>query len=86
LRDGGVCREPYCGAPIRHLDHITPYRDGGPTTFDNGRGVCERHNQAREMPGWTIETIQTGPTGQPHLIATATPTGHGYFSRAPAPP
>ena len=40
LRDGGICREPYCGAPIRHLDHITPYRDGGPTTYANGRGVC----------------------------------------------
>jgi hypothetical protein len=24
LRDGGSCREPFCAAPIRHYDHITP--------------------------------------------------------------
>ena len=81
LRDGGACREPYCAAPIRHLDHIVPYRDGGPTTFDNGRGVCERHNQVREMPGWTIEV----PANHPHTVATTTPTGHTYLSPAPNP-
>ena len=86
LRDGGICREPYCGAPIRHLDHITPYRDGGPTTYANGRGVCERHNQVRELPGWTVETLRLGRHGRPQLIATTTPTGHTYLSRAPNPP
>ena len=24
LRDGATCREPFCGAPIRHYDHIRP--------------------------------------------------------------
>ena len=38
LRDQ-TCREPYCTAPIRHLDHVTPYRDGGLTTYSNGRGA-----------------------------------------------
>ena len=82
LRDGGVCREPSCGAPIRQMDHITPYRDGGLTTFDNGRGVCERHNYIREMPGWTVELL----TDQPHTVLTTTPTGCSYLSRAPNPP
>ena len=86
LRDGGICREPYCAAPIRHLDHITPYRDGGQTTHTNGRGVCERHNQIRELPGWTVETLQTGPGGHPSVIATTTPTGHTYLSSAPNAP
>jgi hypothetical protein len=85
LRDG-VCREPYCDAPIRHVDHITPWRRGGPTTYPNGRGVCERHNHIRELPGWTVETLRLGRDGQPHLIATTTPTGHTYFSRPPDPP
>jgi hypothetical protein len=82
LRDGGSCREPYCGAPIRHYDHITPYRDGGPTTYDNGRGVCERHNHVREMPGWTVERL----ADHAHTVITVTPTGHRYLSRAPNPP
>jgi hypothetical protein len=86
LRDGGTCREAFCGAPIRHLDHIVPYRDGGPTTYANGRGVCERHNQIREMPGWTVETVHAGPSGHPAVIATTTPTGHTYLSPAPNPP
>ena len=86
LRDGGSCREPYCNAPIRHLDHIISYRDGGQTIYANGRGVCERHNHIREMPGWTVETLQSGPGGHPGVIATTTPTGHTYLSRAPDPP
>lgn len=86
LRDGGSCREPYCGAPIRHLDHLTRRRDGGPTNYTNGRGLCERHNYTRELPGWIVGTLQLGQNGQPHLVATTTPTGHTYLSRAPDPP
>ena len=81
LRDQ-TCREPYCTAPIRHLDHVTPYRDGGLTTYSNGRGVCERHNYTREMPGWQLELL----SNRPHLTITVTPTGHSYLSRAPNPP
>jgi hypothetical protein len=75
-------------APPRYatLNHITPYRDGGETTVDNGRGVCERHNHIRELPGWKVETLQFGSGGHPSVIATTTPTGHTYLSRAPNPP
>ena len=31
LRDQ-TCRDLYCDAPIRHLDHITRHSDDGPTT------------------------------------------------------
>ena len=85
LRDGGTCREPFCDAPIRHLDHITPRSEGGPTTYAKGRGLCERHNYTRQLPGWTIETLAHRPDGIPYLIATTTPTGHTYLSRAPDP-
>jgi hypothetical protein len=47
LRDQS-CRNPYCEAPIRHIDHITRHSDGGRTTFDNGRGTCARCNYARD--------------------------------------
>ena len=83
LRDG-VCREPYCDAPIRHCDHITPVADGGPTTSGNGRGGCERHNYTRQLPGWRVEVLAYN-RGAPELIATTTPSGHTYLSRAPNP-
>jgi hypothetical protein len=82
LRDGATCREPFCGAPIRHYDHIVPYRAGGPTSYTNGRGVCERHNYTREMPGWSVELL----ADHPHIVITTTPTGHSYLSQAPNPP
>ncbi|MGD8201915.1 HNH endonuclease, partial [Ornithinimicrobium sp. W1679] len=47
---GRYCAHAWCGAPIRHLDHITRYRDGGTTTVDNARGLCARCNLAREHP------------------------------------
>jgi hypothetical protein len=80
------CRDPYCDAPIRHIDHITRHTDGGPTSYPNGRGVCARGNYTREMPGWRVDLIHTGQTGKPHTITIRTPTGHTYTSRAPDPP
>ena len=85
LRDG-VCRVPWCEAPIRHSDHIVPRADGGPTTFPNGQGLCERHNYTHQQPGWLVEVIAWSRGGAPELIATTTPTGHTYLSRAPNPP
>jgi hypothetical protein len=38
------CRTPYCDAPVRHRDHARPYARGGPTSADNGLGLCERCN------------------------------------------
>lgn len=48
LRDRGVCRAPHCNAPIRTIDHILRWSDGGPTTFENGQGLCARCNLAKE--------------------------------------
>ena len=73
-RDGGRCTEPYCDAPIRHLDHIQRRADDGKTEFGNGRGLCEAHNYVREMPGWGAKKNAEG------TIVTTTPTGHQYMS------
>jgi hypothetical protein len=85
------CRIPYCTAPIRHLDHITPWRDDGPTTTANGQGLCERHSYTKEAPGWHIHV--TNPDNAPgdgpirrhlrHTTLITTPTGHTYQSQAP---
>ena len=82
LRDHGRCREPYCGAPSRHHDHVQPARDDGPTSFGGGRATCVRSNQVKEMPGWRHDVIHDGLGDQPHTVQTTTPTGHTYTSRA----
>jgi hypothetical protein len=77
------CRDPFCDAPIRHIDHIKRYSDNGLTIYPNGRGACERGNYLREMPGWQVEAVSSGLDGRRHTIQITTPTGHTYLSRAP---
>jgi hypothetical protein len=77
-----TCRTPYCDAPIRHMDHILPWAEGGPTTAANGAGLCEACNHTKETPGWTA-IPRPGPR---HTIALTTPTGHTYHSTAPPLP
>ena len=42
------CRAPYCDAGIRQIDHITPWSQGGETSFENGNGLCAADNQKEE--------------------------------------
>ena len=84
LRDQ-TCRDPFCDAPIRHIDHITRASDNGPTVIHNGRGTCARGNYTREMPGWDIRLVDPG-LWDPHTVHITTPTSHHYLSRAPDPP
>jgi hypothetical protein len=79
-----VCRTPWCDAPIRHGDHPTGKKDGGETSLDNGQGLCEQCNYAKEALGWRAHA--TSPPGDRHTVTVTTPTGHRYHSRAPAPP
>src|SRR5215218_10988547 len=85
LRDR-TCRDPYCDAPIRHLDHVHRHADGGPSTLANGRGLCARGNYVRETPGWTATVTNDGRHSHPHTVTITTPTGHTYTSSAPQPP
>ena len=81
-----TCRDPYCDAPIRHLDHIHRHADGGASSLGNGRGECARGNYVKEMPGWHVQLINDGLGARPHEIRVTTPTGHTYTSQAPQPP
>ena len=77
LRDQ-VCRTPWCGAPIRHTDHLHPHANGGETSERNGQGLCARCNYIKEHPDHHV-------TGD----ASETRTRSGGFtahSRPPAPP
>ena len=78
-----VCRTPWCGAPIRHIDHVIPAAAGGPTSADNGQGLCQACNLAREAPGMLA---RPGPRGSGDSVTTRTPTGHEYTSRPPPLP
>ena len=85
-----TCRTAYCDAPIRHHDHIIPWRHGGTTTHGNGAGLCEACNHTKEAPGWrAVPRPGPGP-GEAlrarHIIEIRTPTGHSYRSTAPPLP
>ncbi|KGI67836.1 DUF222 domain-containing protein [Mycolicibacterium rufum] len=85
LRDQ-TCRTPYCNAPIRHHDHATPHREGGPTNARNGLGACQGCNHAKEAPGWAVTTSEHDGR---HVAEFHTPTGAVYRSialRLPGPP
>jgi hypothetical protein len=81
LRDQ-VCRTPWCDAPIRHADHVTRAVDGGETSAENGQGLCEACNYAKEAAGWRAMSL---PSDR-HEVLVTTPTGHTYVSTAPDPP
>ncbi|MEZ0581271.1 HNH endonuclease [Nocardioides sp. MH1] len=80
-RDLGICRTPYCSAPVRHRDHVVPVSAGGATDADNGQGLCEACNLAKEVPGWRHEAVDD----LRHAVETITPTGHRYRSTASPP-
>ncbi len=84
IRGAGICATPFCDAPIRHNDHITPVADGGQTSTAEGQGLCEACNHAKQAPGWRQH--QVGHERDRHQVVTITPTGHRYTATAPAPP
>lgn len=80
-----VCRNAWCDAPVRHVDHPVPVAEGGETSADNGQGLCELCNQAKEAAGWTATPTRAGPRSA-RTVTVTTPTGHRYTTRAPDPP
>jgi hypothetical protein len=83
-RDGETCRTPWCDAPARHGDHVTPRARGGPTHLDQGQGLCEACNYAKESTGWRHRTRSQWP--ERHSVEVTTPTGHTHWSQAPPLP
>jgi hypothetical protein len=81
-----VCRTPWCGAPIRHLDHAVDHDRGGPKPRRrNGQGLCETCNHAKQAPSWRAGPAP-GQSADDPTIVTTTPTGHRYLSRPPQAP
>jgi hypothetical protein len=78
-----VCRTVWCDAPIRHADHVIRSADGGETSADNGQGLCEACNLAKEAVGWGFAPSDGG-AGE--AVTVRTPTGHRYTSTPPDPP
>ena len=85
LRDS-TCRGPFCDAPIRQHDHIVPHSRGGPTSVDNGQGLCAHCNQKEQQlravrrtdqPGHRVEWVSE--TGTRRVVAPTPLT-------APEPP
>jgi len=74
-----TCRSPYCGAPIREIDHVTPHARGGETTAENAQGLCRRCNLDKELPGFATRRVDAT-----HL-ETVAPTGHRHVVRRPRP-
>jgi len=88
LRDQ-TCRTPWCDAPIRHIDHITPFGRGGPTHLSNGQGLCQACNlskQASHWRSWTDPHNTDNPDNTDDTVHITTPTGHHYTSNPPPPP
>jgi Domain of unknown function (DUF222) len=75
------CRNRWCNAPIRHLDHADDVAKGGATSAGNGQGLCEACNYAKQADGWSAREV-TG--ANVHTIEIITPTGHRYLSTVPA--
>lgn len=59
LRDV-TCRTPWCNAVIRHIDHVLPHHRGGPTSYENGQGLCVRCNLAKEHGTWEVTAVDDG--------------------------
>ncbi len=74
------CRTPWCGAPVRHLDHVQAHVAGGTTSTANAQGLCEACNLAKEAAGWRARGTPGG------RVETTTPTGHTYRSPPPRVP
>ncbi len=77
-----LCRTPWCGAPLRHVDHVVSHRRAGPTNATNLQGLCEYCNHAKEALGWAARP-RPGPA---HVTQITTPTGHVYLSDTPVLP
>lgn len=77
------CRIPHCHAPIRDIDHVTRHADGGATSIENGVGLCQRHNLAKEIPGWSARIDAHAENGRAGMLVMRTPSGTEHLSPAP---
>ena len=58
-----TCRGPFCDAPIRHMDHVLPYAEGGATSLDDGQGGCAYCNLGRAEQTRSVARAEDGIPG-----------------------
>lgn len=58
-----TCRGPFCDAPIRHIDHVLPYAEGGATSLDDGQGGCAYCNLGRAEQTRSVARAEDGLPG-----------------------
>ncbi len=55
-----VCQVPTCDVTLGlEIDHIKPFAEGGPTTFENLVRLCKRHHLQKTHEGYRLEKIET---------------------------
>jgi hypothetical protein len=79
-----TCRTPYCDAPIRHLDHVIPWHNDGPTTSTNGQGSAKPATTPKKHPAGAPGLLPDQGSGMPWKHEH--PPGHTYRSTAPPLP
>ena len=62
-RDGQRCSAPGCTSPHYTLQahHVVPYRDGGPTSVENGILLCYWHHRRVDDGPWQYRMIEGVP-------------------------
>jgi hypothetical protein len=74
------CMFPTCHrrASRCELDHVTPWKDGGPTDARNLFALCTRHHHAKHEGGWRVRRLDDGsarwtsPLGRVYTVAITT--------------
>jgi len=54
---GKRCIWPGCGLPHTHIDHVTPWSEGGTTSPPNGAPLCPRHNRLKNDGYTTVRRV-----------------------------
>ena len=79
-----TCRTPWCGAPIRHTDHVIPVAEGGTTSARERAGAVRGLQLHQTSPRLDRQTRTR--TGAGDRVEITTPTGHTYTSHPPPLP
>ena len=59
-----VCQVPTCDMTIGlEIDHIKPFAEGGPTTFENLVRLCKRHHLQKTHDGFRLVKLAVGREG-----------------------
>ena len=70
-----TCRTPWCDAPIRHIDHVVPHSQGGPTS-----------TRQRARPVRSLQSEQTGTRlAKPRPAERRHPHHHTHRPHLPEP-